>query len=121
MMFCRDGLWRQPDFMKVWSAQTISEIGSRFARDGLPLAAVLVLRANPGQVGVLAALSTAPRVLVGLTIGGFIDRSRRRRVMIAADLARAAVLVFVPIMGLLHLLTIWQLYAVAALVGAGSA
>ena len=79
MSLFRGDLWRRPEFMKVWTAQTLSEFGARFARDGLPLTAVLVLGADPRQVGLLAALATAPRVIVGLLAGGYIDRSRRRR------------------------------------------
>ena len=113
-------LWRRPSFLKVWLAQAVSEFGSRFARDGLPLTAVLVLRAVPRDVGLLAAMSTLPRVLVGLWAGGLIDRSQRRRTMILSDLLRAAVLATVPLAALLHGLTLLQLYAAAALVGAGS-
>ncbi len=113
-------LWRRPEFMKVWTAQTLSEFGARFARDGLPLTAVLVLGANPRQVGVLAALATAPRMIIGLLAGGYIDRSRRRRTMIASDLLRAALLASIPLAALFRALSLPQLYAVAALVGSAS-
>ena len=113
-------LWRRPEFMKVWLAQAVSEFGARFARDGLPLTAVLLLKAAPRDVGLLAAFATLPRVLVGLWAGGAIDRSRRRRTMIVSDLLRAAVLATIPLAAFLHGLTLIQLYAAAALVGAGS-
>ena len=113
-------LWRRPEFLKLWLAQAVSEFGSRFARDGLPLTAVLLLRATPSGVGVLAACATAPRVAVGLLAGGAVDRSRRRRTMIVCDLVRAAILVSVPAAALLHVLALPQLWIVAALVGAGS-
>ncbi len=113
-------LSRRPEFRKVWFAQAVSEFGSRFARDGLPLTAVLLLKAAPPAVGVLAACATVPRVIVGLFAGGLVDRCRRRRTMIACDLARAAVLVTVPLAALLHVLTLPQLCLVALLVGAGS-
>ena len=120
MKILKGDLWRRPEFMKLWSAQTFSEFGARFARDGLPLTAVLVMGANPGQVGVLAALATAPRVVVGLLAGGYVDRSRRRRTMIASDLVRAALLATIPLAALLHRLSLAQLYVVAAVVGAAS-
>lgn len=113
-------LWRRPEFLKLWLAQAVSEFGSRFARDGLPLTAVLLLKASPSGVGFLAACATAPRVVVGLTAGGVIDRSRRRRTMILCDLARAAILLSVPAAALTHVLSLAQLWIVAALVGAGS-
>lgn len=114
------GLWRDRAFLRLWAAQSVSELGARFARDGLPLAAVLALHASPAQVGLLGALSTAPRVVVGLVAGGAVDRLPRRRVMIASDLLRAAVLAAVPLAAALHLLGLPLLYVVAALVGAGS-
>ena len=52
------GLWRQPDFLKLWTGQTISELGSRITRDGLPLAAVLILGATPAQMGLLTAIGS---------------------------------------------------------------
>lgn len=106
--------------MKLWSAQAISEFGARFARDGLPLAAVIVLHGSPHQVGFIAALTILPRILIGALAGGYIDRSRRRAVMIGADLLRAALLATIPLAFLLHLLSILQLYAVAFLVGSAS-
>jgi len=53
------GLWRQPDFLRLWTGQTISELGSRITRDGLPLAAVLVLGASPAQMGLLSVIGSA--------------------------------------------------------------
>ena len=113
-------LWRHADFLRLWSAQSVSAIGARITREGLPLAAVLTLKAPPAQLGVLAALSLAPGLVVGLTAGGFVDRSRRRGVMIGADLVRMAVLLTVPIAAWLHLLTMAQLYIAAVLVGGAS-
>ena len=113
-------LWRQRDFLRLWGAQAISAFGARIARDGLPLAAVLAIDARPAQLGLLAALATGPQVLVGLTAGGLVDRSRRRRIMIVSDLGRAAVLASVPLAAWLHLLTITQLYLVAAAAGVGN-
>ena len=120
MKIFNGALWRRPDFMRLWTAQTLSEFGSRFARDGLPLTAVLVLGADPAQVGIMAGLATAPRVIVGLLAGGHIDRARRRPVMIVTDILRAAILASVPLAFVLHLLSIAQLYVVAALVGGSS-
>ena len=113
-------LWRHADFLRLWSAQGVSAVGARITREGLPLAAVLSLEAPPAQLGVLAALSLAPGLIVGLTAGGFVDRSRRRGVMVGADLARMAVLLTVPVAAWLHLLTMAQLYVAAVLVGSAS-
>jgi len=113
-------LWGHADFMKLWAAQTVSAFGARITREGLPLAAVLTLDATPGQLGVLAALSMGPGLVVGLLAGGYVDRTSRRAILVGADLLRFVVLMTVPVAAWLHLLGMTQLYVVAALVGAAS-
>jgi MFS family permease len=83
----------------------------------LPLAANLTLKATASQMGLLAALSFAPVLLIGLLAGVWVDRVRRRPVMIVADLVRALLLVSIPLAAVLGTLHIEQLYIVAALVG----
>jgi len=119
-MSSASALWRDRDFVRLWLAQSVSAFGARISRDGLPIAAVLTLGASPAEVGLLSALSNGPALIVGLAAGGFVDRSKRRGLMMAADLVRALVLATIPIAALLHLLALPQLYAAAALVGAAS-
>jgi predicted MFS family arabinose efflux permease len=114
----RGPLWRRGDFMKLWAAQTVSDFGARITREGVRYAAVLTVGASPVQLGVLAALSLGPSVIVGLMAGGLVDRSRRRRVLVAADLIRALVLVTVPIAALMHWFSMAELYLAAFIVGA---
>jgi MFS family permease len=116
----RAGLWRHGDFLRLWAAQAVSDFGARITREGLPLAAVLTIHARPAQLGVLAALSIAPQLIVGLTAGGLVDRSRRRGLMIASDMVRATVVATVPLAAWMGWLTIAQLYAAALVVGAAS-
>jgi len=111
------GLWRNRDFVKLWVGQTISELGSRITRDGLPLAAVIVLGAAPAQMGLLAAIGSAPVLLLGLVAGVWVDRLRRRPILIVADLGRAALLATIPLAAALGTLGIGQLYLVTALAG----
>lgn len=111
------GLWRHGDFLKLWAGQTISELGSRITREGVPLAAVLVLGATPSQMGLLAAVGSAPVLLTGLVAGVWVDRLRRRPILIAADLGRAVLLGSIPVAALYGALTVWQLYVVLALTG----
>jgi predicted MFS family arabinose efflux permease len=111
------GLWRHPDFMKLWAGQTISELGSRITRDGVPLTAVIVLHARPSQMGIVSAVGAASVLLFGLLAGMWVDRMRRRPIMIAADLARAAILATIPIAAFAHQLSMAQLYVVIALAG----
>ena len=103
--------------MKLWIGQTISGIGSRITREGLPLTAVIVLGASPAQMGVLSATGGASVLLFSLWAGVIVDRVRRRPVMIAADLGRALLLSSIPVLALMHVLTIAHLITVAALTG----
>lgn len=107
--------------MRLWTAQAISTFGARIARTGLPLAALMTIHAAPAQLGILAALTTAPAVLVSLYSGGFVDRTRRRPLMIYADLVRAGFLLLVPVLAWAKRLDMIELYVVAAFVGGASA
>jgi MFS family permease len=111
------GLWRHADFVRFWAAQSVSAVGSQITLVALPLLAALTLDASAGQMGVLAAASGAPFLLFGLLAGVWVDRLRRRPLLVAADLGRAAVLAAVPLAALLDALRIELLWAVAFLVG----
>src|SRR5579864_6478105 len=97
-----DDLWRHRNFLKLWAAQTISGVGARIAREGLPMTAVLLLRAPPAAMGVLAAVGLAAYAIVGVAAGVLADRLPRRSLLIGADLGRAAVMVAVPAAALAH-------------------
>jgi MFS family permease len=111
-----NGLWRDVSFMKLWVGQAISLFGSQITFLALPLTAVLVLDATPAQMGVLMALEALPSPLVGLFVGVWVDRYRRRPILIVADLGRAVLLGVVPVAALLGLLRIEHLYLVCFLV-----
>lgn len=113
-------LWRHRDFLNLWAAQAVSAFGSRITREGLPIAAIFSLNAKPAELGVLAALSLGPGVILGLFAGGWADRNYRRPILIGADLLRALLLLSVPIAAWMHWLSMPQLYLVAAAVGASS-
>lgn len=110
-------IWSRPDFVRFFAAHLISAIGSRVTRDGLPLAFILMLGASPAELAALAALAHGPGLVMGLLAGGAVDRRRRRSALIAADLARAAALLLVPIAYALDALAPWQVYVTAAVVG----
>ncbi|MEV4259571.1 MFS transporter, partial [Spirillospora sp. NPDC049652] len=105
------------DFRLLFTAAAASKISSQLGTLALPLLAQTVLHAGPGRVGLLAALSTAAFLLVGLPAGAWADRMRKRRVMVAADLVRAGLVGSVPAAWALGVLTLPQLYAVALLTG----
>jgi MFS family permease len=111
------GLWQHSDFLKLWSAETVSQFGSQFTALAFPLAAVIVLHASVFEIAVLDVLLFLPFVLISLPAGVWVDRMRRRPILVAGDLARAALLLSIPIAYAFDALTIWQLFAVAFLVG----
>jgi Na+/melibiose symporter-like transporter len=111
------GLWRYKDFVRLWAGQTISQLGSTVTREALPYTAILALGASPLQMGLLGAAGAAPLLVLGLFAGVWVDRLRRRPIMIAADLLRALLLLSIPVAFLLGVLRIEQLYLVAALAG----
>ena len=84
----------------------------------LPLTAILTLDATPAQLGILTAAATLPSLLVSLPAGAWVDRLRRRPVLIGADLGRALLLGSIPLAAVLGLLRIEYLYLVAALASA---
>jgi MFS family permease len=110
-------LWRHRDFLLLWSAETVSELGSTVSRLALPLLAATVLGATPWEMGLLTAAGTAAFLLVGLPAGALLDRVRRRPVMIAADLARLVLFGWIPVAWWLGVLTFPQLVVVALLGG----
>jgi MFS family permease len=112
------GLWRQRDFIKLWTGQTISQLGSHIGGGALRFSAILILGATPIQLSLLTAAQMVPALLLGLLAGVWVDRLRRRPILIAADVGRGLLLLSVPLAYLLGLLRIEQLYLVAALAGA---
>jgi MFS family permease len=111
-------LWHDREFLKLWGGQTISQIGSRITRDGLPYTAVLMLHTSPFQMGLLWALGGIAAIAAGPLAGVLADRYHRRPTLIWADLGRAAVLSLIPLAAFAHRMQMWQLYVVAALAGA---
>lgn len=107
-------LLRGREFRSFWLGQSISLLGDQITFIALPLAAVLVLDAGPAQMGYLGAAALLPHLLLSLPVGVWLDQvARRRRVLIACDLGRAALLATVPIAYGLDALALEQLYVVA--------
>ena len=111
-------LLRQPEFLKLWAATSISQVGDQITYLALPLVAVLTLDASALEMGLLTAAELVPALLFSLMAGVWIERSQRRRhLMIVADIARAALLASVPLAAAFDLLTFPQLYAVGFAAG----
>ncbi len=111
------GLWRSPDFVKLWVGETISLFGSQISGLALPLVAVLVLNASPAQMGLLGAIEFAPFLLFSLFAGIWVDRLPRRPILIVGDIGRAVLLGSVPVAAWYGLLGMPYLYVVGFLVG----
>jgi MFS family permease len=110
-------LWRNADFLRLWSAQTISQLGSQITALALPLVALLLLDASAFEVAVLAMVEWLPWLLFSLPVGAWVDRVHRRPVLIVADVARGAALLSIPIAYWLDALTLGQLYVVGFATG----
>jgi predicted MFS family arabinose efflux permease len=116
----RAHLWHSGRFLRAWGAQTVSEVGDRVSELALPLVAVTVLHASATEVGLLTAVVWLPNV-VAVLVGAWVDRQPHpRRLLVVADLARAAVVLTVPVAAALGALTLVHLFAVALLLGAWS-
>ena len=120
-MAARGGLWGHGDFLRLWAAQGVSAFGFRITRTGLPIIAVTTLDQPEVVVSVLMAMQIAPGLLVGLFAGGWIDRTRKRRILIASDLIRAAAIASLTIAWAAGFLSIGHVIATGAVVGAASA
>ncbi|HYU83060.1 MAG TPA: MFS transporter, partial [Candidatus Polarisedimenticolia bacterium] len=105
-------LWQHQDFRKLWLGQTVSELGTVVTRTAMPLVALLVLGAGPWELAVLVIVSSMGVLLVGLFAGAWVDRLRRRPLLIWDDFIRAALLLSIPVAYALGALRIEQLYVV---------
>ncbi len=110
-------LWYHRDFLLLWSGQTISQLGSQISTWALPLTAVILLKATASQMGLLVALRNISYLLVGLFAGVWVDRVKRRPLLIVTDIGRALLLGTIPLTALLGFLSMMQLYIVTFLTG----
>ena len=113
----RRSLWRHPDYMKIWSASSVSVMGTQVSQMAIPFIAAVVLSVSPFQLALLGTFEMLPFILFTLPAGAWLDRVRRRPVLIAGDFGRAIALLSIPIAYSLGVLTIWQLYAVGFVTG----
>jgi predicted MFS family arabinose efflux permease len=105
-------LFRHADFMKLWTGETISEFGSKVGGVAISFLAVIALHATPAQMAALAVWRTVPALLFSLFAGVWVDRLRRRPLMIGADLANIVLLASIPAAAALGMLRIQQVYLV---------
>ncbi len=108
----RRTLLRHPDFLKLWTAETVSLLGTQVTLLALPIVAATVLNVTPFEFALLGTIEFLPFIFLSLPAGVWVDRLRRRPIMIVGDLGRAIALSTIPIAFALNALTIWQLYVV---------
>lgn len=113
----RRTLWHHHDFRQLWMGDTVSVFGAQFVGFAMPLMAVQLLGAGAFEMGLLATLESLAFLLISLPAGAWVDRWRKKVVLVLGDLLRAALLVTLPVAWLLDALTMWQLYVVAFAVG----
>ncbi len=105
-------LLRHADFLKLWTGDTISQFGTQVSLIAIPLIGATVLKVPPDQFALLGFFEFLPFILISLPAGVWVDRLRRRPILISGDLVRAVTLLSIPLAYELGVLTIWQLYVV---------
>ena len=113
----RTSLWRNRIFARIWTAHTISQIGTAVSRFALPLLAAQTLGATNTQVGLLLAVETIPLLALGLFVGVWVDRRPRLPLMILADVARMLLVMVIPVAWWLSELSLGLLFGVVMLIG----
>ena len=113
----RTSLWRHHDFRQLWVGDTISQVGTQLSQLALPVLAVTVLHAGPREMGLLTAFETLAFLVVGLPAGAWVDRWRKKRVLMTGDGVRALAFGSIPLAWALGHLTLGQVYVVALLAG----
>lgn len=111
------GLWLHRDFRAFWAAETISQFGSQVTFLALPAVAIVVLDVSAFKVALMTTVEFLPFLLFTLPAGVWVDRLRRRPILVLGNLGRVAALATVPVAHWLDALTIWQLYGVGFAAG----
>ncbi len=113
-------LWQNRNFLKLWTLDTISQFGSQFTGLALPLTAFIILHSNPTEQGILIFMGSVPWLLFGLFVGVWVDRHRKRQIMVMSNILRGSLLALIPLAALLGMITqlgILFLYSISFLAG----
>ncbi len=111
------GILGNRDFARLFAGETISQIGSQITQFTMPLVAIITLNATAFQVGILNALKFVPVIIVGIFAGVWLDRRRRRPIMIMCALGNVVLIGLVPVSSVAGFLSIGLLYVVITLAG----
>jgi MFS family permease len=110
-------LWAHRDFLKLWTGQSISELGSQVSILAIPWLAAFGLDASPIEFSLLGVLGFLPFILFALPAGVWVDRLRRRQILIVGDAARAVLLAIIPVLWAVGVLRIWHLLVLQFVIG----
>src|SRR6266851_9032174 len=116
----KETLWRNPNFLRLWTSETISQFGRQFTGLALPLTAIIILNANSTELGVLVFAGSIPWLLFGLLVGVWVDRHRKKRIMVTSNILRGSILALIPVAAVLGIITrlgLPFLYAISFSVG----
>ncbi|MFC3787846.1 MFS transporter [Paenibacillus sp. GCM10012307] len=113
----RRGIWANRDFLKFWTGQSLSMVGSQITLMALPLIAAITLNATPFQMGVLHAVEYAPFLLFGLLAGVWVDRWPKKILLVISDFGRAALLITIPLLAWFDSLNIFYVCLISFLTG----
>src|SRR5919204_4011135 len=97
-------LWRNPDYMLLWSGQLVSTMGTGVSQLAFPLLMLAITR-SPAQAGLLGAVEALPYVIFSLPAGALVDRWNRKRVMVICDTGRAVSMASIPLVAVFWHLT----------------
>ena len=111
------GLWSHPDFLRLWTGQSISELGSQVSQLAIPWLAAVELHASPLEFSFLGVLGFLPFILFALPAGVWVDRLRRRLILIACDASRSVLLLLIPVLWATHVLQMWHLLVLQFVIG----
>jgi MFS family permease len=111
------GLWSHADFLKLWAGQSISELGSQISGLAIPWVAAVALHASAFEFSLLGVLGFLPFILFALPAGVWVDRLRRRPILIAGDFARALLVGTIPVLWAIGQLRLWELLVLQFVIG----
>ncbi|MDY0910655.1 MFS transporter [Microbacterium sp. CFBP9034] len=112
-----DGLFGRPAFVRYFAAVAVGAFGTALTAVAMPVLVVDVLGADPFEVGVVAAAQFVPYAVLGLVAGVYVDRWRRRRVLVWASIGRAVSLGLIPVLWFTGVLHLWVLVVLLLLFG----
>src|SRR5438093_13516584 len=102
----KETLWRNSNFLKLWTSETISQFGGQFTGLALGLTAIIILNANPVEKGILDFAGSVPWLIFGLVAGVWIDRHRKQRIMVISNILRGPILALLPVVAVLRIIKI---------------